>query len=89
MDVMLFSKSYYYPKLLEGADSVGGQLHGDKECPFRDVTSSGSVWRKVPECDPRSVGFTHTVKLMEGRPVAVHGFGVWRGMPRITCQSNA
>ena len=28
-----------------------GQLHGDKECPFSGVTSSGSVWRKVPESD--------------------------------------
>ena len=24
----------------EGADSVGGQLRGDKECPFSGVTSS-------------------------------------------------
>ena len=34
----------------EGANSVGGQLRGDKECPF-----SGRVWRKVPEGDARSV----------------------------------
>ena len=25
---------YYYPNLSEGADSVGGQLHRDKGCPF-------------------------------------------------------
>ena len=39
------------------ADSVGGQLRrGNKECPaFSDVISSGSVWRKVPESDARSV----------------------------------
>ena len=36
---------------LEGADSVGGQLRGDKECPFSGVTSSGRVWRKVPGDD--------------------------------------
>ena len=36
-----------YPTLLEGADSVGGQLRGDKRCPFSGVTSSGRVWRKV------------------------------------------
>ena len=29
---------------------------GGKECPFSDVTSSGRVWRKVPESDARSVG---------------------------------
>ena len=44
-----------YPKLSEGADRVGGQLRGDKECPFNGVTKSGRVWRKVPESDARSV----------------------------------
>ena len=34
---------------------VGGQLHGDKECPFSGVTSSGRVWRKVRESDARRV----------------------------------
>ena len=34
------------------ADSVGGQLRGDKECPsVAYVTSCGRVWRKVPEGD--------------------------------------
>ena len=47
-----------YSNLSEGADRVGGQLHGDKECPFSGVTKSGRVWRKVPESDARSVGFT-------------------------------
>ena len=36
------------------ADGVGGQLPGDKECPFSGVTKSGRVWRKVPESDARS-----------------------------------
>ena len=31
---------------------VSGQLRGDKECPFSGVTT-GRVWRKVPEIDPR------------------------------------
>ena len=31
------------PNLSEGADSVGGQLLGDKECLFRGVTNSGRV----------------------------------------------
>ena len=44
-----------YPNLSEGADRVGGQLRGDKECPFSGVTKSGRVWRKVPESDARSV----------------------------------
>ena len=41
------------------ADSVGGKLRQDKECLefmiFSGVTSSGRVWRKVPESDARSV----------------------------------
>ena len=45
-----------YPNLSEGADRVGGQLRGDKECPFSGVTKSGRVWRKVPKSDARSVG---------------------------------
>ena len=35
--------------------NVGGQLHGDKECTFIGVTSSGRVWRKVPESEAWSV----------------------------------
>ena len=50
----LLQQSYQYPNLSEGADRVGGQLHGDKECPFSGVTKSGRVWRKVPESDARS-----------------------------------
>ena len=43
----------------EGADRVGGQLRGDKECPFSGVTKSGRVWRKVPESGALSVISTH------------------------------
>ena len=43
------------PNLSEGADSVCRQLRGDKEYPFSGATSSGKVWRKVPESDARSV----------------------------------
>ena len=43
------------PQLLEGADSVGGQLRGDKEFPFSGVTSRGRVWRRMPESDAGSV----------------------------------
>ena len=43
--------SYQYRNLLEGADRVGGQMRGDKECPFSGVTKSGRVWRKVPESE--------------------------------------
>ena len=55
LDASLLPQSYQYPNLSEGADRVGGQLRGDKECPFSDVTKSGRVWRKVPESDARSV----------------------------------
>ena len=51
----LLPQSYQYPNLSEGADSVGGQLRGDKEYPFSGVTKSGRVWRKVPESGARSV----------------------------------
>ena len=44
-----------YTDLSEGAESVGEQLRGDKECPFSGVTSSSRVSRKVPESDARSV----------------------------------
>ena len=39
----LLPQSYRYPNLSEGADRVGGQLRGDKECPFSGVTKSGSL----------------------------------------------
>ena len=49
-----------YPNLSEGVDSVGGQLSGDKECPFSGVTNHpGRVWREVPESNARSVGLRH------------------------------
>ena len=48
---MLLPQSHWQPNLSEGADRVGGQLRGDKECP---VTNYGRVWRKVPESNARS-----------------------------------
>ena len=51
----LLPLSYWYSNLSEGADRVGGQLRGDKECRSSGVTKSGRVWRKVPESDARSV----------------------------------
>ena len=56
MGARLLPQSYQYPNLSEGADRVGGQLGGDKECLFSGVTKSGRVWRKVPESDAWSVG---------------------------------
>ena len=50
----LLLQSYQYPHLSEGADRVGGQLRGDKECPFSGVTKSGRVRRKVPKSNARS-----------------------------------
>ena len=55
LDAMLLPQSYQYPNVLEGADRVGGQLHGNKECPFSGITKAGRVWRKVLESDARSV----------------------------------
>ena len=55
--------SHIYPNLSQGADRVGGQLRGDKECPFSGVTKSGRVWRNVPESGARSVVVVMLVKL--------------------------
>ena len=49
----LIPQSYEYRNLSEVADRVGGQLRGDKECPFSGVSKSGRVWRKVPESGAR------------------------------------
>ena len=43
----LLPQSYQYPNLSEGADHVGGQLRGDKECPFSGVTKLGGRCRKA------------------------------------------
>ena len=51
----MLPQSYQYQNLSEGADRVGGQLRGDKQCPFSGVTKSGTFWRKEPESDARSV----------------------------------
>ena len=40
-----------------------------KECPFRGVTKSGRVWRKVPESDARSVSWNLTAGILA--PVTV------------------
>ena len=61
----LVASTVFHPNLSEGADRVGGQLRGDKECPFSGVTTSGRVWRKVPESGARSV----TQDLSHGQEV--------------------
>ena len=53
LDARLLPQSYQYPNLPEGNDSVGGQLSGNKECPFSGVSKSGRVWREAPESDAR------------------------------------
>ena len=42
---MLLPQSYYMqnPNLSEGADSISGQLHRNKECPITGITKSGSL----------------------------------------------
>ena len=69
----LLPQSYQYPKLSEGADGFGGQLRGDKECPFSGVTKSGRVWRKVPESGARSVLRSLCGRSADGRPAALSG----------------
>ena len=48
---MLLPQSYQYPNLSrEGADRVGGQLRGDKECPFDDDDDDDGVMLNVLGC---------------------------------------
>ena len=63
----LLPQSYQYPNLSEGTDRAGGQLHGDKECPFSGVTKSGRVWRKVPKSDAGSERQTLNEAVLFGR----------------------
>ena len=69
LGVRLLPQPYQYQNLSEGADRVGGQLRGDKECPFSGVTESGRVWRKMPKSDDQIVWG----KGQENRPIKVRG----------------
>ena len=60
-------KTVHRPQLLKRKESRSGfepkslclqQLRGDKEFPLSDVTSSGGVWRMVPESDARNVALS-------------------------------
>ena len=55
LDAVLLPESYQYTNFLEGTDCLGGQLHCNKEHLFSGITSSGRVWREVPESNARSV----------------------------------
>ena len=76
-----------YPNHSEGADRVGGQLRGGKECPFSGVTKSGRVWR-VPESGARSVGCRYTGAWTQGCREGYRGPGTRvhgrRGAGRVT-----
>ena len=67
-----------YPNLSEGADRVGGQLRGNKECPFSGVIKSGRVWRKVPESDARCVSPTLTLEPTADATTAIYGLAALR-----------
>ena len=62
--------------LSEGADRVGGQLRGDKECPFGGVTSSGRVWRKVPESNARRVFPSLAFRQSPPHSAIVYGYAI-------------
>ena len=66
MCARLLPQSYQYPNLSEGADLIGRELCGDKDCPFSGVTNSYRVWRRVPESDAQSVMWC--MNLMKVRP---------------------
>ena len=46
-DTMLLPQSYWYPNLSEGADSIGGHMHGDKEYPFSGITIKAEFGGRV------------------------------------------
>ena len=72
MGTRLLPRSRLYSSLSEDADNVGGQLRGDKECPFSGVTKSGRVWRKVLESNAGRVGTnTKHARKHEARPLRV------------------
>ena len=52
--VCLFACLFLFCFLLT-ADSLSGQLRGDKECPFSGARNCGRIWRKMPESDGWSV----------------------------------
>ena len=81
LDARLLPQSYQYPNLSEGADRVGGQLRGDKECPFSGVTKSGRIWRKVPENCARSVDKGLTLLLLSSRAVWKSRWPSWAPVP--------
>ena len=51
---------------------VGGQLRGDKECPFSGVTKSSRIWRKAPESD---AGSAHWKLTLGENSLAAPGIG--------------
>ena len=73
----LLPQSYQYLNLSEGADRVGGQLCGYKECPFSGITKSGRVWRKVPESIAQSVHLYVCVIVEACGCVVLMWVGVW------------
>ena len=75
----LLPQSYQYPHLSEGADRVGGQLRGDKECPFCGVTNPSLISLMV------SVDVKHHVYLLT---YCVTKSGrVWRKVPESDARS--
>ena len=49
-NAILLPQPYWHQDHSEGADRVGGQMRGDKECPaVSGVTNSSRVWRKGAE----------------------------------------
>ena len=73
----LLLQSYQYPNLSEGADRVGGQLRGDKECPFSGVTKFSPVYATVSEDFKHQQSVSRVTKC--GR--------VWRKVPESGARS--
>ena len=54
--------------LPEGADSIGGQTRGDKECLFIGVSNYGTAWRKGDGKRGLECAHAHSASSEEGEP---------------------
>ena len=70
--------------LSEGADRIGGQLRGGKECHFSGVTRSGRVWSKVPESDAGRVRYGNGWRKAVVVDQSVLGRSLWHSVQAVT-----
>ena len=65
---MLLPQSYKYPDLSEGAESVGGHLHGDKKRPLQ---WRNQFWQSLEESAGDDGGSVHPSQTVQDLRQAV------------------